>query len=118
MPNTDETTRRLMEEPDGLKGILQNVLGELAQLRERFDARDRETKPLGETLEAIRVDVQQLRKGQDQLGHDMNVLRKEMREGFGRMERKQDLLNNRLLGVEGDIVGLDQRVEAIENAKR
>jgi hypothetical protein len=59
-------------------------------------------------LEAMRVDIQQVKDGQE-------ALRKEVRDGFALMERKQNLLNNRLLASEGNIVGLDQRVEALEN---
>jgi hypothetical protein len=40
-----------------------------------------------------------------------------VRDGFALMERKQNLLNNRLLASEGNIVGLDQRVEGLENRK-
>ena len=107
MANTDDTTQRFRNEPDGFKEILQNVVAELGQLRESVEARNRETRPLGETLEAMRVDIKQVKDGQDEL-------RKEVRAGFALMERKQNLLNNCLLDSEGDIVGLDQRVEALE----
>jgi chromosome segregation ATPase len=115
MADTDDTTHKFSDEPNWLTAILQNLFAEVAQLRESVEARNRETRPLAETLEAMRVDIQQLKDGQESLRNGQESLRKEVREGFARMERKQDLLNNRLLSAEGDIVGLDRRVEALES---
>lgn len=116
--NDDETTGKFEDEPGQIGQVLQQLIAEVAQLRESVEARNRETRPLGETLELMRGDIQQLKEEMQQLKDGQEALRKEVREGFALMERKQNLLNNRLLDSEGDIVGLDQRIEALENRER
>ena len=66
MNDKEETTRKFDDQPEWVKYLISRVdalTTEVSQLRERLDARDRETKPPNETLEAFRVEIHELPKG-------------------------------------------------------
>jgi predicted RNase H-like nuclease (RuvC/YqgF family) len=121
MANSEDTTRKFDEQPVWLALVLDKIetvkvevgqlRGEVTELRESVEARNRETKPLGETLEAMRVDIQQLKDGQVEFRDE---LRKEMRQGFYLLDRRLKGMNNIVMRFEGDLVGLDERLEALE----
>src|SRR5947207_14419809 len=78
MADNGDTTRRFGDQPDWVTYLLTRVdsLGiAVESLRERFDARDRETTPLAETLEAFRVELRELREGQQTLREGQEALR-------------------------------------------
>lgn len=102
MADNDETTRKFGDEPawvkqiltrfEDLRGEVGQLRGEVAQLRESVESRHRETRPMAETLEAIRVDIGQLREGQE-----------ELRKRVFSVERKLDVLNNHMLECEANL---------------
>ena len=73
MNDKEETTRKFDDQPewvrylisrvDGLTKTVDGLTTEVIQLRDRLDARDRETEPLNETLEAFRVRSTNCAKG-------------------------------------------------------
>ena len=93
MNDKEETTRKFDDQPEWVRYLISKVEGlttEVSQLRDRLDARDRETKPLKETLEAFRIELRDLREGQETLRKGQDDLREELsqfREEV-RVERK------------------------------
>src|SRR3989475_13223213 len=105
MNDKEETTRKFDDQPewvrylisrvDGLTKTVDGLTTEVFQLRDRLDARDRETKPLNETLEAFRVEIREiregqesLRKGQEELREEFKQFREEVRVEFRRLNAK------------------------------
>ena len=114
MANTDETTRKFEDEPDRLTEVLiklESLSSEVARLRESVESRNRETRPMPETLEAIRVDIGQLREGQEELRNGQEEIRKRVFT----VERKLDVLNNHMLEWEANFKYVDERVLAHES---
>ena len=138
MADKDETTRRFSDQPEWVAYLLSRVDAltdkaealavEVSGLRVRFDARERETKPLNETLQAFRAEIRELREGQDKLregqdklreGQDQlregqEEMRKDMRDGLKSLERKLDAFNKRWLEVRADLAWHDERLLALE----
>ena len=145
MNDKEETTRKFDDQPewvrylisrvDGLTKTVDGLTTEVSQLRDRLDARDRETKPLHETLEAFRVEIRELREGQDTLQKGQEDLRKgqedlrkgqeELREEFGQFREEVRVEFRRLnakildvlqrhLDVVADISELNRRISALE----
>jgi chromosome segregation ATPase len=81
----EEPTRRFDEQPEWAKELRAEVM----RLHERFDARDRQTKPLHETLEAIRVELRELREGQAKLSEGQAKLS----EGQAKLSEEQARLS-------------------------
>ena|SRR5437660_9268902 len=138
MNDKEETTRKFDDQPewvsylisrvDGLTKTVDGLTTEVIQLRDRLDARDRETKPLNETLEAFRVEIRELREGQESLRKGQESLRKgqeELREEFSQFREEVRIEFRRLnakildvlqrhLDVVADISELNRRVSALE----
>ena len=76
---SEDLTKKLPEQPDArleeLFRLVQSIGTEVSKLRQDFDARQRDTQPLGETLQLIRADIAQLQEGQNQLQEGQNQLR-------------------------------------------
>src|SRR5437660_10730699 len=105
MDDKEETTRKFEDQPEWVRYLISKVEGlttEVSQLRDRLDARDRETKPLNETLEAFRIELgelhegqealregqEALRKGQEDLREELSQFREEVRVEFRRLNAK------------------------------
>src|SRR2546427_13296456 len=98
MNDKEETTRKFDDQPEWVRYLISRVDGlttEVFQLRDRLDERDRETKPLNETLEAFRVEIREiregqevLRKGQEELREEFKQFREEVRVEFRRLNAK------------------------------
>ena len=80
-----------------------------------------ETKPLKETLEAFRIELRDLRegqetlrKGQDDLREELSQFREEVRVEFRRLNAKILDVLQRHLDVVADISELNRRVSALE----
>ena len=138
MNDKEETTRKFDDQPewvrylisrvDGLTKTVDGLTTEVSQLRERLDARDRETKPPNETLEAFRVEIHELRQGQESLRQGQESLRQEQEElreefkqfreevrvEFRRLNAKILDVLQRHLDVVADISELNRRVSALE----
>ena len=145
MNDKEETTRKFDDQPewvrylisrvDGLTKTVDGLTTEVIQLRDRLDARDRETKPLNETLEGFRVEIRELRegqeslhqgqqelrqgqeslrKGQEELREEFNQFREEVRVEFRRLNAKILDVLQRHLDVVADISELNRRVSALE----
>ena len=131
MNDKEETTRKFDDQPEWVKYLISRVDGltktvdglttEVIQLRDRLDARDRETKPLKETLEAFRIELRDLRegqetlrKGQDDLREELSQFREEVRVEFRRLNAKILDVLQRHLDVVADISELNRRVSALE----
>ena len=152
MNDKEETTRKFDDQPewvgylisrvDGLTKTVDGLTTEVIQLRDRLDARDRETKPLNETLEAFRVEIRELREGQEslhqgqqelrqgqqelrqgqeslrhgqeELREEFNQFREEVRIEFRRLNAKILDVLQRHLDVVADISELNRRVTAVE----
>jgi len=124
MNDKEETTRKFDDQPEWVRYLISKVEGlttEVSQLRDRLDARDRETKPLKETLEAFRIELRDLRegqetlrKGQDDLREELSQFREEVRVEFGRLNAKILDVLQRHLDVVADISELNRRVSALE----
>ena len=131
MNDKGETTRKFDDQPEWVKYLISRVdalTTEVSQLRERLDARDRETKPLDETLEAFRVEIHELRQGQESLRQGQESLRQEQEElreefkqfreevrvEFRRLNAKILDVLQRHLDVVADISELNRRVSALE----
>ncbi len=145
MNDKEETTRKFDDQPEWVRYLISRVDGltsEVSQVRDRLDARDRDTKPLAETLEAFRVEIRELREGQDTLqkgqedlheGQDtlqkgqedlrkgqedlreeLGQFREEVRVEFRRLNAKILDVLQRHLDVVADISELNRRVSALE----
>ena len=124
MNDKEETTRKFDDQPEWVRYLISKVEGlttEVSQLRDRLDARDRETKPLNETLEAFRIELRDLRegqetlrKGQDDLREELSQFREEVRVEFRRLNAKIVDVLQRHLDVVADISELNRRVSALE----
>ena len=145
MNDKEETTRKFDDQPEWVGYLISRVdalTTEVSQLRERFDARDRETKPLNETLEAFRVEIHELRQGQEslrqgqeslhqgqqklrqgqeslrqgqeELREEFKQFREEVRVEFRRLNAKILDVLQRHLDVVADISELNRRVSALE----
>jgi len=124
MDDKEETTRKFEDQPEWVRYLISKVEGlttEVSQLRDRLDARDRETKPLNETLEAFRIELRDLRegqetlrKGQDDLREELSQFREEVRVEFRRLNAKILDILQRHLDVVADISELNRRVSALE----
>ena|SRR5437660_1167266 len=145
MDDKEETTRKFEDQPEWVRYLISKVEGlttEVSQLRDRLDARDRETKPLNETLEAFRIELRELREGQETLREGQDALRKaqgDLREGQETLRKGQEDLREELgqfreevrvefrrlnakvldvlqrhLDVVADISELNRRVSALE----
>ncbi len=131
MNDKEETTRKFDDQPEWVRYLISKVEGlttEVSQLRDRLDARDRETKPLKETLEAFRIELRDLRegqetlrkgqetlrKGQDDLREELSQFREEVRVEFRRLNAKILDVLQRHLDVVADISELNRRVSALE----
>ena len=124
MNDKEETTRKFDDQPEWVRYLISKVEGlttEVSQLRDRLDARDRETKPLKETLEAFRIELRDLRegqetlrKGQDDLREELSQFREEVRVEFRRLNAKILDVLQRHLDVVVDISELNRRVSALE----
>src|SRR5437660_592986 len=138
MNDKEETTRKFDDQPewvrylisraDGLTKTVDGLTTEVFQLRDRLDARDRETKPLNETLEAFRVEIREIREGQEALRkgqedlregqqalrEEFNQFREEVRVEFRRLNAKVLDVLQRHLDVVADISELNRRVSALE----
>ena len=138
MNDKEETTRKFDDQPEWVRYLISRVDGvtetvngltktvdglttEVFQLRDRLDARDRETKPLNETLEAFRVEIRELRdgqesllKGQQELREEFNQFREEVRIEFRRLNAKVLDVLQRHMDVVADISELNRRVSATE----
>jgi len=131
MNDKEETTRKFDDQPEWVKYLISSVdalTTEVSQLRERLDARDRETKPPNETLEAFRVEIHELRQGQESLRQGQESLRQEQEElreefkqfreevrvEFRRLNAKILDVLQRHLDVVADISELNRRVSALE----
>jgi len=124
MDDKEETTRKFEDQPEWVRYLISKVEGlttEVSQLRDRLDARDRETKPLNETLEAFRIELRDLRegqetlrKGQDDLREELSQFREEVRVEFRRLNAKILDVLQRHLDVVADISELNRRVSALE----
>jgi len=124
MDDKEETTRKFGDQPEWVRYLISKVEGlttEVSQLRDRLDARDRETKPLNETLEAFRIEFRDLRegqetlrKGQDDLREELSQFREEVRVEFRRLNAKILDVLQRHLDVVADISELNRRVSALE----
>ena len=131
MNDKDETTRKFDDQPEWVSYLISRVDGlttEVSQLRDRLDARDRDTKPLAETLEAFRVEIRELREGQDtlqkgqeslrqeqeELREEFKQFREEVRVEFRRLNAKILDVLQRHLDVVADISELNRRVSALE----
>ena len=128
MDDKEETTRKFDDQPewvrylisrvDGLTKTVDGLTTEVSQLRDRLDARDRETKPLNETLEAFRIELREgqetLRKGQEDLREEVGQFREEVRVEFRRLNAKILDVLQRHLDVVADISELNRRVSALE----
>src|SRR5438876_8238656 len=124
MDDKEETTRKFDDQPewvrylisrvDGLTKTVDGLTTEVSQLRDRLDARDRETKPLNETLEAFRIELREgqetLRKGQEDLREEVGQFREEVRVEFRRLNAKILDVLQRHLDVVADISELNRRV--------
>ncbi len=139
MNDKEETTRKFDDQPewvrylisrvdgvtktvDGLTKTVSGLTTEVFQLRDRLDARDRETKPLNETLEAFRVELRELRegqetlrKGQEDLREELSQFREEVRVEFRRLNAKILDVLQRHMDVVADISELNRRVSALES---
>ena len=139
MNDKEETTRKFDDQPewvrylisrvDGLTKTVDGLTSEVFQLRDRLDARDRKTKPLNETLEAFRVEIRELRKGQETLRKGQEELRKgqedlrgefgqfreEVRVEFRRLNAKILDVLQRHMDVVADISELNRRVSVLES---
>jgi chromosome segregation ATPase len=131
MNDKEETTRKFDDQPEWVRYLISRVDGltsEVSQLRDRLDARDGETKPLNETLEAFRIEIRELREGQDSLQRGQEDLRKgqedlradfgqfreEVRVEFRRLNAKILDVLQRHMDVVADISELNRRVSALE----
>ena len=124
MNDKEETTRTFDDQPEWVRYLISRVDGltsEVFQLRKRLDERDRETKPLNETLEAFRVEIREfrdgqesLRKGQEELREEFRQFREEVRVEFRRLNAKILDVLQRHLDVVADISELNRRVSALE----
>ena len=131
MNDKEEMTRKFDDQPewvgylisrvDGLTKTVDGLTTEVFQLRDRLDARDRETKPLNETLEAFRVELRELREGQEALGkgqevarEEFNQFREEVRVEFRRLNAKILDVLQRHMDVVAEISELNRRVSAQE----
>ncbi len=124
MNDKEETTRKFDDQPEWVRYLISKVEGlttEVSQLRDRLDARDRETKPLNETLEAFRIELRELRegqetlrKGQEDLREEVGQFREEVRVEFRRLNAKILDVLQRHLDVVADISELNRRVSALE----
>ena len=138
MNDKEETTRKFDDQPEWVSYLISRVDGlttELFQLRDRLDARDRETKPLNETLEAFRVEIREIREGQEvlrkgqedlregqevlhegqeALREEFNQFREEVRVEFRRLNAKILDVLQRHMDVVADISELNRRVSALE----
>ena len=105
MNDKGETTRKFDDQPEWVKYLISRVdalTTEVSQLRERLEARDRETKPPNETLEAFRVEIHELRQGQESLRQGQESLRQgqdslrqgqqELREGQESVRQEEEEL--------------------------
>ena len=64
MNDKEETTRKFDDQPEWVRYLISKVEGlttEVSQLRDRLDARDRETKPLKERIAALGAELDVLR---------------------------------------------------------
>ena len=131
MNDKEETTRKFDDQPewvgylisrvDALTKTVDGLTTEVIQLRDRLDARDRETKSLNETLEAFRVEIHELRQGQEslrqgqeELREEFKQFREEVRVEFRRLNAKILDVLQRHLDVVADISELNRRVSALE----
>ena len=124
MNDKEETTRKFDDQPEWVRYLISKVEGlttEVSQLRDRLDARNRETKPLNETLEAFRIELRELRegqetlrKGQEDLREEVGQFREEVRVEFRRLNAKILDVLQRHLDVVADISELNRRVSALE----
>jgi hypothetical protein len=73
------------------------------------------TRPTIETvLERINAVGEALASQISELGKEVAQLRSEVEQGFRRVERKIQILNNDFLGIRGDQEDMLRRIEAIE----
>jgi len=124
MNDKEETTRTFDDQPEWVRYLISRVDGlttEVSQLRKRLDERDRETKPLNETLEAFRVEIREiregqesLRKGQEDLRQEFGQFREEVRVEFRRLNAKILDVLQRHMDVVADISEMNRRVSALE----
>jgi septation ring formation regulator EzrA len=129
MNDKEEMTRKFDDQPEWVRYLISKVDGlttEVSQIRDRLDARDRETKPLHETLEAFRIELRELRegqkslregqetlrKGQEDAREELNQFREEVRVEFRRLNAKILDVLQRHLDVVADISELNRRVSA------
>lgn len=132
MNDKEETTRKFDDQPEWVRYLISRVDGlttEVFQLRNRLDERDRETKPLNETLEAFRIELRDLREGQETLREGQETLRKgqeDLRQEFGQFREEVRVefrrLNAKILDVlqrhmdvVADISELNRRVSVLES---
>jgi hypothetical protein len=70
--------------------------------------------PIETVLERINAVGEALASQISELGKEVAQLRSEVEQGFRRVERKIQILNNDFLGIRGDQEDLLRRIEAIE----
>ena len=115
MSDREDTTKRFSDQPEWAVYLVSRLealatsVGELrtevAQIRDRLDARDRETRPLNETLEGFRIELRELREGQRELREEQKAMREEMNTEFRRLHAKfRELLDRHF-----DLVAISPR---------
>ena len=124
MNDKEETTRKFDDQPEWVRYLISRVDGlttEVFQLRNGLDEVDRETKPLNETLEAFRIELRDLRegqetlrKGQEDLRQEFGQFREEVRVEFRRLNAKILDVLQRHMDVVADISEMNRRVSALE----
>jgi chromosome segregation ATPase len=90
-----------------LRGELSDLRGEFIEFRDRVDSRLlKNTQPIGETLEAIRTNIQEV---------SADVA--DTKETVGRIDRSISVLSRELLDVRTDIFTLDKRLITLESRR-
>jgi hypothetical protein len=83
-----------------IETLMQIISAFQTEMREGF-------RQVGERFDA-------LEKRFDALEKRFDALEKEVRDGFRRLERKQDVLNQSILEIRGDLRYMDERITALE----
>ena len=86
----------------------------LTDLEDKVERRLQDTRPI---WEAVLARLAGIEEGMRVIKDEMAALKDEVRTGFRRLERKQDILNKEFLERKADVDELDERLTKLEESR-
>ena len=114
MPDAAPFEERVLAHLNSISLHLSTMDSRLTTLEDKVDRRRQDARPI---WEAVLTRLDSIEEGMRAVKDEIAAVKDEVRTGFRRLERKQDILNKEFLERKTDVDELDERLTKLEDSR-